>query len=76
MWRSPSYLGTSCSSQRHGREVLRRYAGETPLATQWEQYRMSPRKKGGKGKGISDNMVIVYSIVFCIFLVIYIRFIM
>ena len=44
----------------------------------WSYTGMSVRKKAGKGqkKGISDNMVIVYSIIFCIFLVIYIRFIM
>lgn len=38
---------------------------------------MSPQKRAGKRKkGISDNMVIVYSVIFCIFLVIYIRYIM
>jgi hypothetical protein len=38
---------------------------------------MSPRQKSGKGpKRKSDNIVILYSIIFCIVLVVYIRYIM
>ena len=38
---------------------------------------MSPRKASGKGpKRKSDNIVILYSIIFCIVMVVYIRYIM
>lgn len=38
---------------------------------------MSPRQASGKGpKRKSDNIVILYSVIFCIVLVVYIRYIM